>query len=109
MYVDSVYAKTFQEVAKLVSAMTTVPMSGCLSFQYQRGEERGNLFSVYTRDQAGQYQELWRADPEDQNLNDWTATTLEWIPVQVDIKAPFPLQVSGVQMFSQGVHIGFTF
>ncbi|XP_029565331.1 MAM domain-containing protein 2 [Salmo trutta] len=93
MYVDSVYAKTFQEVAKLVSAMTTVPMSGCLSFQYQRGEERGNLFSVYTRDQAGQYQELWRADPEDQNLNDWTATTLEWIPVQVDIKAPFPLQV----------------
>ncbi|XP_041706071.2 MAM domain-containing protein 2 [Coregonus clupeaformis] len=93
MYVDSVYAKTFQEVAKLVSPLTTVPMSGCLIFQYRRGEERGNLFSVYTRDQAGQYQDLWRSDPEDQNLNDWTNTTSEWIPVQVDIKAPYPLQV----------------
>ncbi|KAK6305251.1 hypothetical protein J4Q44_G00240310 [Coregonus suidteri] len=58
-----------------------------------RGEERGNLFSVYTRDQAGQYQDLGRSDPEDQNLNDWTNTTSEWIPVQVDIKAPHPLQV----------------
>ncbi|CAB1318579.1 unnamed protein product, partial [Coregonus sp. 'balchen'] len=77
MYVDSVYAKTFQEVAKLVSAMSTVPMSGCLSLQYQRSEDRGNLFSVYTRDQASQYQELWRADPEDQNLNNWTGTTSE--------------------------------
>ncbi|KAK6316020.1 hypothetical protein J4Q44_G00135440 [Coregonus suidteri] len=74
MYVDSVYAKTFQEVAKLVSAMSTVPMSGCLSLQYQWSEDRGNLFSVYTRDQASQYQELWRADPEDQNLNNWTVT-----------------------------------
>lgn len=93
MYVDSVYAKTFKEVAKLVSPMTTVPMSGCLSFQYQRGEERGNLFSVYTRDQSGQYQELWRADPDEQDQSDWTASTLEWIPVQVDLRAPYPLQV----------------
>lgn len=61
MYVDSVYAKTFKEVAKLVSPMTTVPLSGCLSFQYQRSEERGNMFSVFTRDCMGQYQELWRA------------------------------------------------
>ncbi|KAM9338184.1 MAM domain-containing protein 2-like [Symphorus nematophorus] len=91
MYVDSVYAKTFKEVAKLVSPMTTVPMSGCLSFQYQRSEERGNLFSVYTRDQLGQYQELWRAGTEDQS--DWSRRLGEWIPVQVDLKAPYSVQV----------------
>ncbi|KAM6901008.1 MAM domain-containing protein 2-like [Lycodopsis pacificus] len=91
MYVDSVYAKTFKEVAKLVSPMTTVPMSGCLSFQYQRSERRGNLFSVYTRDQLGQYQELWRADTE--ILSDWSGTLEEWIPVQVDLKAPYSVQV----------------
>ncbi|XP_035464503.1 MAM domain-containing protein 2 isoform X2 [Scophthalmus maximus] len=89
MYVDSIYAKTFKEVAKLVSAMTTVPMSGCLSFQYQRSEERGNLFSVFARDRLGQYQELWRAGSE--NQSDWTLG--EWIPVQADLKAPYPVQV----------------
>ncbi|XP_029921259.1 MAM domain-containing protein 2-like isoform X1 [Myripristis murdjan] len=91
MYVDSIYAKTFKEVAKLVSPMTTVPMSGCLTFQYQHGEEQGHLFSVYTRDQVGQYQELWRAEPERQS--EWAATPGEWIPVQVDLKAPYSLQV----------------
>uniref|UniRef100_A0A665TSY9 MAM domain containing 2 n=2 Tax=Echeneis naucrates TaxID=173247 RepID=A0A665TSY9_ECHNA len=91
MYVDSVYAKTFKEVAKLVSPMTMVPMSGCLSFQYQRSEERGNLFSVFTRDRLGQYQELWRADSE--NQSDWSETLREWIPVQVDLKAPYSVQV----------------
>ncbi|XP_038590676.1 MAM domain-containing protein 2-like isoform X2 [Micropterus salmoides] len=91
MYVDSVYAKTFKEVAKLVSPMTTVPMSGCLSFQYQRSDERGNLFSVFTRDRLGQYQELWRAGPE--NQSDWSRTLGEWIPVQVDLKAPYSIQV----------------
>ncbi|XP_076016106.1 MAM domain-containing protein 2-like [Genypterus blacodes] len=89
MYVDSLYARTFKEVAKLVSPMTTGPMSGCLSFQYQRSEEGGNLFSVFTRDQLGQYQELWRAGPE--NQNEWTL--VEWISVQVDLKAPYPVQV----------------
>ncbi|XP_042365064.1 MAM domain-containing protein 2-like [Plectropomus leopardus] len=89
MYVDSIYAKTFKEVAKLVSPMTTVPMYGCLSFQYQRSEEGGNLFSVYTRDQLGQYQELWRAGTE--NQNEWSVE--EWIPVQVDLKAPYAVQV----------------
>ncbi|KAM3600102.1 uncharacterized protein V6R79_017581 [Siganus canaliculatus] len=88
MYVDSVYAKTFKEVAKLVSPMTTVPMSGCLSFQYQRSEERGNLFSVFTRDQLGQYQELWRTGTED-----WSEMPGEWLPVQVDLKAPYSVQV----------------
>ncbi|KAI3361945.1 hypothetical protein L3Q82_012299, partial [Scortum barcoo] len=91
MYVDSVYAKTFKEVAKLVSPMTTVPMSGCLSFQYQRSEERGNLFSVYTRDRLGQYQELWRAGQDTQG--DWSGTLGEWIPVQVDLKAPYSIEV----------------
>uniref|UniRef100_A0A8C3ASD4 MAM domain containing 2 n=1 Tax=Cyclopterus lumpus TaxID=8103 RepID=A0A8C3ASD4_CYCLU len=87
MYVDSIYAKTFKEVAKLVSPMTTVPLSGCLSFQYQRSDRRGNLFSVYTRDQLGQYQDLWRADTE--ILSNWSGTLEEWIPVQVDLKAPY--------------------
>ncbi|XP_070706664.1 MAM domain-containing protein 2-like [Pempheris klunzingeri] len=91
MYVDSVYAKTFKEVAKLVSPMTMVPMSGCLSFQYQRSEERGNLFSVFTRDRLGQYQELWRAGTE--NQSDWSRMLGEWIPVQVDLKAPYSVEV----------------
>lgn len=91
MYVDSIYAKTFKEVAKLVSPMTTVPMSGCLSFQYQRSEEGGNRFAVYTRDKLGQYQELWRAETE--NQNEWSGTLEEWIPVQVDLKAPYSVQV----------------
>lgn len=91
MYVDSIYAKTFKEVAKLVSPMTTVPMSGCLSFQYQRSEEGGNLFSVFTRDRLGQYQELWRAGTG--NQSEWSRTREEWIPVQVDLKAPYSVQV----------------
>lgn len=91
MYVDSGYTNTFKEVAKLASPMTTVPMSGCLSFQYQRSKDRGNLFSVFTRDRLGQYQELWRAVSEDQN--DWSEALGEWIPVQVDMKAPYSVQV----------------
>ncbi|XP_072228472.1 MAM domain-containing protein 2-like [Leuresthes tenuis] len=91
MYADSGYSKTLKEVAKLASPMTNVPMSGCLSFQYQRMEDRGNLFSVFTRDRLGQYQELWRAGSEDQGQ--WSKTTGEWIPVQVDIRAPYSVQV----------------
>lgn len=91
MYVDSIYTKTSKEVAKLASPMTTVPMSGCLSFQYQRSEDRGNLFSMFTRDRLGQYQELWKAESEDQN--NWSETLGEWIPVQVDLKAPYSVQV----------------
>lgn len=102
MYVDSIYGKTFKEVAKLVSPMTTVPMSGCLSFQYQRSEERGNMFSVYTRDSLGQYQELWRASSE--NQSDWSQMLGEWIPVQVDLKAPYSVQVS-ISMFAHILHI----
>ena len=85
MYVDSVYAKHFQEVAKLTSPMTTAPMAGCLSFYYHRDQERGNIFSVFTRDQLGHYEEIWR--PE-------VYTTPGWTQVSVDIKAPHPLEVS---------------
>uniref|UniRef100_A0A8C5GE46 MAM domain-containing protein 2-like n=1 Tax=Gouania willdenowi TaxID=441366 RepID=A0A8C5GE46_GOUWI len=88
MYVDSVYAKSFKEVAKLVSPLTTVPMSGCLSFNYQRSEEGGNLFSVFTRDRLGQYQELWRPENHSEPEREWTL-------VQVDMKAPYSIQVCG--------------
>uniref|UniRef100_A0A3Q3WVL5 MAM domain-containing protein n=1 Tax=Mola mola TaxID=94237 RepID=A0A3Q3WVL5_MOLML len=84
MYVDSVYAKHFQEVAKLTSPMTTAPMAGCLSFYYHRDQERGNIFSVFTRDQLGHYEEIWR--PE-------VYVTAGWRLVSVDIKAPHPLEV----------------
>lgn len=85
MYVDSVYAKKFQEVAKLLSPMTTTPMSGCLSFYYQRNQARGNYFSLLTRDELGHYEELWRPD---------VYGTTNWRLEQVDIKAPHPLEVS---------------
>ncbi|XP_056314493.1 MAM domain-containing protein 2a isoform X1 [Danio aesculapii] len=84
MYVDSVYAKRFQEVAKLVSPMTTTPMTGCLSFYYQRDQAIGNFFSVFTKDQLGHYEEIWRPD---------VYATSSWKLVQVDIKAPHPLEV----------------
>ncbi|XP_036451600.1 MAM domain-containing protein 2 [Colossoma macropomum] len=93
MYVDSVHAKTLQDVAKLVTPMTTVPMSGCLSFQYQQDRVEGHLFSVYSRDRAGQYQELWKADLPESNHVDWGAETQVWIPVQVALRAPYPMEV----------------
>lgn len=85
MYVDSMYVKHFQEVAKLTSPMTTAPMAGCLTFYYYRDQERGNMFSVYTRDQLGHYEEIWR--PKVYNTPSWTL-------VGIDIKAPHPLEVS---------------
>ncbi|XP_030623760.1 MAM domain-containing protein 2 [Chanos chanos] len=93
MYVDSVHAETFQEVAKLVSPMTTVPISGCLTFQYQQSHAEGHLFSVYSRDQVGQYQELWRAGMPGDNQVDWGTEFPVWIPVQVNFRAPYPVQV----------------
>lgn len=68
MYVDSIHCRTLREVATLLSPMTTVPMSGCLSFQYQQDHAEGHMFSVYSRDRAGQYSELWRADLPESNL-----------------------------------------
>lgn len=93
MYVDSTDTKSFQEVAELVSPMTTVPMSGCLSFQYQQYHAGDHLFSLFSRDQAGQYQELWRADLPENNHVDWSPEARVWIPVQVDLKAPYPMEV----------------
>lgn len=90
MYVDSIYAKRFQEVAKLVSPMTTTSMAGCLSFYYQRDQAIGNFFSVFTKDQLGHYEEIWRPD---------VYATSHWKLVQVDIKAPHPLEVSEVFMY----------
>jgi len=85
MYVDSVYVKQFQEVAKLTSPMTTAPIAGCLSFYYNRDQERGNIFLVFTKDQLGHYEQIWR--PE-------VYATTGWTQVSLDIKAPHPLEVS---------------
>lgn len=85
LYVSSLYTKEFQEVAKLVSPMITVPISGCLSFYYQRNQSRGNFFSVFTRDQLGHYEEIWRPD---------VYATSTWVLVQVDIKVHHPSEVS---------------
>ncbi|XP_056591810.1 MAM domain-containing protein 2 isoform X1 [Triplophysa dalaica] len=93
MYVDSTDTKRFQEVAKLVSPITNTPMSGCLSFQYQQHHSGDHLFSVFTRDQAGQYQELWRADLPENNHVDWNPEDRVWMPVQVDLKAPYPVEL----------------
>lgn len=48
------------------------------------------MFSVFTRDRLGQYQGLWRTE----NQSDWSGTLGEWIPVQVDLKAPYSVQVN---------------
>uniref|UniRef100_A0A671RKR9 MAM domain-containing protein 2-like n=1 Tax=Sinocyclocheilus anshuiensis TaxID=1608454 RepID=A0A671RKR9_9TELE len=72
------------EVAKLVSPMTITSMAGCLSFYYQRDQAVGNFFSVFTKDQLGQYEEIWRPD---------VYATTNWKLVQVDIKAPHSLEV----------------
>ncbi|KAM8866231.1 MAM domain-containing protein 2a isoform 1-T1 [Synchiropus picturatus] len=84
MYVDSLYVKHFQEVAKLTLPMTTVPLAGCLSFYYHRDQELGNIFTVFTRDQLGHYEEVWR--PEEYTTKGWTLAG-------IDLKAPHPLEV----------------
>lgn len=93
MYVDSIHCRTLKEAATLVSPMTSVPMAGCLSFQYQQDYTEGHMFSVYSRDQVGQYRELWRADLPESNHMEQEAKTQVWIPVQVPLSAPYPLQV----------------
>ncbi|XP_073770611.1 MAM domain-containing protein 2 isoform X2 [Danio rerio] len=106
MYVDSTDSKGFQEVAKLVSPMTTAPLSGCLSFQYQQYQAGDHLFSLFSRDQAGQYEELWRADQKENNFADWSPEDKVWIPVQVDLKAPYPVELVFEVGFN-GPHGGF--
>uniref|UniRef100_A0A8C4RL20 MAM domain containing 2a n=1 Tax=Erpetoichthys calabaricus TaxID=27687 RepID=A0A8C4RL20_ERPCA len=87
MYVDSIYVKNFQEVAQLASPMTMFPIAGCLSFYYHRNQGKGNIFSVFTRDVFGHYEEIWR--PEKQETSTWNR-------VKVDIKTHHPLQVGDI-------------
>ncbi|KAM9455823.1 MAM domain-containing protein 2 [Clarias gariepinus] len=93
MYVDSIHSRTLREVATLVSPITSATMSGCLSFQYQQDHAKGHMFSVYSRDRAGQYRELWTADPSENNHVEREAKTQVWIPVLVPLSAPYPIQV----------------
>lgn len=84
MYVDSVYVKHFQEVAQLISPMTTAPMSGCLSFYYRLQQGNDNSFSLYTRDGAGLYEELWKTDQPE---------SAAWNLAEVEFSAPYPMEV----------------
>ncbi|XP_069084931.1 MAM domain-containing protein 2 [Pleurodeles waltl] len=84
MYVDSVYVKHFQEVAQLVSPLTNTPMSGCLSFYYQPERMDGHVFSLYTRDTNGFYEEIWKMEH---------GMTNNWNLAEVDITALYPLEV----------------
>lgn len=84
MYVDSVYVKHFQEVAQLISPMTTAPMSGCLSFYYQLQQGNDNVFTLYTRDMAGLYEEIWRVD---------SPGSADWNLAEVEFSAPYPMEV----------------
>lgn len=84
MYVDSVYVKHFQEVAQLISPMTTAYMSGCLSFYYQVQQGNDNIFSLYTRDAAGLYEEIWKMDNPGNSA---------WNLAEVEFSAPYPLEV----------------
>lgn len=84
MYVDSVYVKHFQEVAQLISPMTTAPMSGCLSFYYQLQQGNDNIFSLYTRDGAGLYEEIWKMGQPG---------NAAWNLAEVEFSAPYPMEV----------------
>ncbi|KAF3815959.1 hypothetical protein GH733_016064 [Mirounga leonina] len=84
MYVDSVYVKHFQEVAQLISPKTTAPMSGCLSFYYQLQQGNDNSFSLYTRDGAGLYEEIWKVGQPG---------NAAWNLAEVEFSAPYPMEV----------------
>ncbi|XP_063067983.1 MAM domain-containing protein 2-like [Engraulis encrasicolus] len=86
MFADSAQARTLQEVSQLLSPLTTEPLLGCLSFLYQLQQAEGQWFSLHARDRQGQYQGLWRAPEPSQHLQ-------EWVPVKVDLKAPYPVQL----------------
>lgn len=84
MYVDSVYVKHFQEVAQLISPVTTAPMSGCLSFYYQLQQGNDNVFSLYTRDMTGLYEEIWKVD---------SPGSAAWKLAEGEFSAPYPMEV----------------
>ncbi|XP_043920302.1 MAM domain-containing protein 2 [Protopterus annectens] len=84
MYVDSIYAKRIQEVAQLMSPITTTPMSGCFSFHYQIQKASEIEFMLYTRDKYGHYEEIWKAEEY---------TPSKWNLAEVNIRAPYPIAV----------------
>ncbi|XP_059958263.1 MAM domain-containing protein 2 isoform X5 [Mesoplodon densirostris] len=84
MYVDSVYVKHYQEVAQLISPVTMAPMSGCLFFYYQLQQGNDNIFSVYTRDAAGLYEEIWQMG---------NPGNTDWNLAEVEFSAPYPMEV----------------
>lgn len=96
MYVDSVYVKHFQEVAQLISPLTTAPMAGCLSFYYQIQQGNDNVFSLYTRDVAGLYEEIWKAD---------RPGNAAWNLAEVEFNAPYPMEV-GVLVCTSCARVG---
>nr|XP_033780590.1 MAM domain-containing protein 2 isoform X2 [Geotrypetes seraphini] len=96
MYVDSVYIKHFQEVAQLVSPMIQTPLSGCLSFYYHLQRKNSNVFTIHTRDINGFYEEIWKME---------NAITGDWNLAEVDITAPYPLEVIFEVAFN-GIHAG---
>uniref|UniRef100_A0A4W3I6R7 MAM domain containing 2a n=1 Tax=Callorhinchus milii TaxID=7868 RepID=A0A4W3I6R7_CALMI len=97
MYVDSVYITNLQEVAQLVSPLTTSVLSGCLSFYYQLEQKSSNSFVVYTKDRRGHYEEIWRA----------TQAVDSWSLVEVDIEASHSFQIVFEVTFSSidGGHV----
>ncbi|XP_029058799.1 MAM domain-containing protein 2 [Monodon monoceros] len=84
MYVDSVYVTHYQEVAQLISPVTTAPMSGCLLFYYQLQQGNDSIFSVYTRDVAGLYEEIWKMG---------NPGNADWNLAEVEFSAPYPMEV----------------
>ncbi|KAM5193553.1 LOW QUALITY PROTEIN: MAM domain-containing protein 2 [Mantella aurantiaca] len=97
MYVDSVYAKQFQEVAQLVSPLIITPISGCLSFYYRIQRESSNVFMVYTRDLHGSYEEIWKMNAVRQG---------EWNLAEVNLNALFPVEVVFEVAFN-GIQAGY--
>lgn len=97
MYVDSVYAKQFQEVAQLVSPLIVTPISGCLSFYYRIHRQSSNVFAVYTRDLHGSYEEIWKMTDVRQG---------EWNLAEVDLNALFPVEIVFEVAFN-GIQAGY--
>ncbi|XP_008568274.1 PREDICTED: MAM domain-containing protein 2-like [Galeopterus variegatus] len=64
------------------AAPGTAPMSGCLSFYYQLQQGNDNIFSVYTRDLAGLYEEIWKSH----------SGNPAWNLAEVEFSAPYPME-----------------
>ncbi|XP_004713882.1 MAM domain-containing protein 2 [Echinops telfairi] len=84
MYVNSIYVQHFQEVAQLISPRTIAPMSGCLSFYYQLQRGNEQVFSLYTRDGTGVYEEIWKMSHPGSSA---------WNLAEVEFSAPYPMEL----------------